>query len=592
MRIQFSSKNHCANLAKSLKREVSPLLPSVKLSECQNAVGRMMGYRNWHEFEAGCSRGSGQSPLDEDAPADMLGARRMQFVAALSASLGLRTGPAGEIVDRMAPMSCRPQGRSGTRHRDEDHVTAPIHLFEGGWGTGIAMPLPAVWNHPETVLVVGYTDKRVAFFRHPALVEDSDEARRLIEDGGLQPEPIPGLEVVLAFLGYRQSVLDRRTIWDPRSLDAQDAERRLAEARAHIERHLDRSSFQAWATAAGSVHTPWVYEALRDGSGSSSRRSAFAKAYPTYLNHIANRGPDHCLEFVDDAPTAVDAMASWLAGAHSMDRQGAVELLERMGSLRPMSDFPNEVRKAYGLLWRLGPDRLPRSQAELDAFMRCGWVMGNAFSGHALDESKVLTRLLADAKADGSWEEAYERIVSEATRGVGRLMAEGVEFVGEDDHPEDVVIHFYKVADDCMSQFAWDTVEPAIGLTNDRVRELHAGGTNFPEEGGVVIPPTPFENACSKLFLEDLGFDDLLVLAHDWHLQLANQGYRSKSDLRPITRRAVEERLDGWRRFLRPRYRDIGLDEVLEASAEGMAMQRATIGGSRKGRRPGPTVAA
>ncbi|MGU3656056.1 hypothetical protein [Methylobacterium fujisawaense] len=591
MRIQFSSKNHCANLAKSLKREVSPLLPSVKLSECQNAIGRMMGYRNWHEFEAGCSRGTEQSPFDEDAPADMLGARRIQFVAALSASLGLRTGPAGEIVDRMAPMSSRPQGRPGTRHRDEHHITAPLHLFEGEWGTGIAMPLPAVWDYPVTVLVVGYTDKRVAFFKHRVLVKDSDEARRLVEDGGLRPEAIPGLEYVLEFLGYRQSVLDRRTIWDPRSMDAQDAERRLAEARAHIERHLDRSSFQAWATASGFVHTPWVYDALREGS-LSSRRAAFAKAYPTYLNHIGDRGRDHSLERVDDAPTPVHAMASWLAGAHAIDEQGAVELLERMGSLRPLSEFPNEVRKAYGLLWRLGHDRLPRSQAELDAFMRCQWVMEHAFSGRALDESKVLTRLLAGAKGDGSWEDAYERIVSEATRGVGRLIAEGVQCVGEDDSPNDVIIDFYKVADNCMSHFAWDTVEPALGLSNDRVRELHAGGTNFPAEGGVVIPPTPFENACSKLFLDDLGFEDLLVLAHDWHLQRANQGYRSKPRLRPITRRAVEERLDGWRRFLRPRYRDISLDEVLEASAEGMAMQGATIGGSRKGRRPAPTVAA
>lgn len=584
MRIHFASKNHCAHLAKSLKRQVSPIISTVKLSDCQNAVGRMMGYRNWHEFEARCSADNEASPFDEVAPASLKAARRIQFVGALASSIGLRVDQAGAIIDRVGPMSSRPPSHMVPPVDDDRDPDVQITLFEGAWGTGVALSsrdefLPST----GTYLLLGYADGRISLFGHPTFVTDAGQALGLVKKGGLKPNP--NYEHAFNLLGYRSWDTGRSPGRDPRSADDREAEARRIEARAHIERHLDLPKFRAWSDAPGYATTPWCYDGLREEASGSTRRATFAEAYPAYLNHIIDLGRDRSFALVDDAIDPRDAVATWLSGARGLEKDAAVEILERLGPLHVRSEFGEMVRDGYVLLWHLGPDHTPTSQDELDAFAQCHSVFRHAFSGRALDEITLVAGILADAKGIGCWRTCYERIVSEATRCVGRLVAEGVEFVGEDDVPEDVVIRFYKVADNCMSNFAWDTVEPAIALTNDLVRELHEGGDNYRDDGITVLPPTQFENACTKLFLEEIGFDDLVSLATSWHIQYAAQGYRSKPSLNPISQQAVEKRLDTWRPFLRPQYRNIGLEGVLRCSAEGMARQKAVIG-RRKGSRP------
>lgn len=107
MRIHFTSTTHCAHLAKSLRRLLSPT-HDIKLSSAQNAVGRMMGYRNWQELASASVIGVTPSPTDDDVSESERKARAALHVSCLESAFGLSLAQATQIVAEL-----RPTGRRG-----------------------------------------------------------------------------------------------------------------------------------------------------------------------------------------------------------------------------------------------------------------------------------------------------------------------------------------------------------------------------------------------------------------------------------------------------------------------------------------------
>lgn len=106
MRILFATTAHCANLAKALKRAMARVRV-IKLAESQNAVGRMMGYRNWQELASACSPANQVSPWDDEVTADERASRRTHQLQSLVSALQVDNATASSIVDQLRPTGKR-----------------------------------------------------------------------------------------------------------------------------------------------------------------------------------------------------------------------------------------------------------------------------------------------------------------------------------------------------------------------------------------------------------------------------------------------------------------------------------------------------
>ena len=575
MRIHFASKAHCANVAKSLKRHLSASHPDLKLSDCQNAVGRMMGYRHWHELERHCSAAVDPSPYDDQVDALHRAGRRVQFAATLATVLGLGMETGFDVVDRIAPMASKAPMGPVEQDRGE-RGTVTFTLFEGDWGAGVAVRLDDGEIDRHTYLVGAFKDGRFGLYEAGHAARDPGSYTDAIGSGTATKSW--HMDHVLGLLGYRASEEWTENDEDGKPVNASDS--RLAAARAHLEKHLDTEFFIAWARAPGMVMAPVPYDLVREAGPRQERRKAFAREYGGYLNYLMAHWYSRQAD-IDDAPTPAEAVAAHLVRTTELGREEALAILRRTGRLRFVRMSGHDMELGYVILSGMDDRDLPVTQAEMEAFSECLGVLDNAIKAQALGMAGHLRRVLVTAKGSGTWASCLSRIDNTAAIGAARLRGMGIELDDEDAHPKDHVYGFFGNVDDCMSEFAWKVVEPAVGLTDPRVAAVHLGKASNQGKKGALIPPTAFENACGKLFLEGLRFEDLAELCLSWHVQRHEEGWM-KGAVSPLTRAAVEARLDQWRRFLRPAYRDIDLQGVLDAWKEGMAAKGATIG--RKGR--------
>ncbi|BCB22214.1 hypothetical protein [Bosea sp. ANAM02] len=128
MRIHFTSTTHCAHLAKSLKRLLAPT-HDIKLSAAQNAVGRMMGYRNWQELASASVIGVTPSPVDDDVSELERKSRAMHHVSCLQDAFGLSPAQATQLVAELRPTGRRGdipvQGKEPWRKRFDEMTATP-----------------------------------------------------------------------------------------------------------------------------------------------------------------------------------------------------------------------------------------------------------------------------------------------------------------------------------------------------------------------------------------------------------------------------------------------------------------------------------
>lgn len=136
MRIQFNSTAHCGHLAKSLKRELSGHRVDLSLSVCQNAVARMMGYRNWQELRALSLMSNVESASDQELLPIEAAARRAHQANALASEISIPLDQAMAIVDKIRPTGRRLSAVPNWRDRFMRHSA---DVAEQGFGAeGIA----------------------------------------------------------------------------------------------------------------------------------------------------------------------------------------------------------------------------------------------------------------------------------------------------------------------------------------------------------------------------------------------------------------------------------------------------------------------
>ncbi|CAH1690290.1 conserved hypothetical protein [Hyphomicrobiales bacterium] len=148
MRIQFASTAHAGHLAKALKRELASINP--KLSDAQNAIGRMMGYRNWQELTANSTPAHSPSPFDDQVDEAERAARRLHQIKALVSSFRLDEASATTIVDKLKPTGFRP---SAVPRRPEEWKRLLAEMVEkpglAGFPAGEPTSFDPEWDKPK-----------------------------------------------------------------------------------------------------------------------------------------------------------------------------------------------------------------------------------------------------------------------------------------------------------------------------------------------------------------------------------------------------------------------------------------------------------
>ena len=95
-------------VAKSLKRmclEVSSI--EIKLSRAQEIVAAMYGWKDWYAMHSTVTKGTQRPRRAQNEVAAAI--RRLQYVRALAAAIGVRKTEAASIVDKLKPDTLRVQ---------------------------------------------------------------------------------------------------------------------------------------------------------------------------------------------------------------------------------------------------------------------------------------------------------------------------------------------------------------------------------------------------------------------------------------------------------------------------------------------------